>query len=683
MRTIKIIILALLLLPSLLYTELWAEENITFNFNKVDIVSLIKTVAKITGKNFIIDPKVSGEVTIVTSETMPASELYGVFLSVLQVHGFTAIEDGASVKIVPNAQAKQEALTVYNNGQGGSLRDLPVTSLYKLHYVPAEQLVTLIRPLAGSDSYLVAHKESNTVIIVDENANIKRLVRIIEQLDQPGSGETVIIPVRYASAAELVTVIGSLETKRDKSAGEHLQLMADNRTNSIVLSCEPPDLLRLKTLIASLDTEVVDEESTQVIFLRYSQAKDMVPLLIGIANGTNQAGKPLPTAKSPVTIQADEGTNALIITAGPGAMKSMQTVIRTLDIRRDQLMIEAVIAEVSTDKAAEFGIQWRTAEKVSANRSASIGGTNFDATGSGINQVSVNPMSVGDGLSLGFFNGTTKILGTEILNLSVLVRALDQAGDTNILSTPSLMTMDNQEAEIVVGQNVPFPTGSYTSTGSSTTAVNPFTTYERRDVGIKLKVKPQINEGNTIRLEIAQEVSSLASFNVNSGPITNTRSIKTTVLIDDGKLLVLGGLISDDLQETQQKVPVIGDVPLLGIPFRYNSSKHVKRNLMVFLRPVIVRDANTNSRITFDKYDYIRSQQQGYGQRRMPQTLMPNEPIPLVPPVTSTGGPETTLAPASLTPAAKGTARPAATPGEEEMSSGLPPFSIPSGGGRE
>jgi len=634
MPNLKTLIPALLLLLTVLTlpSRAVAEENVSFNFNKVDMVSLIKTVAKITGKNFIIDPKVTGEVTIASSESMPASELYGLFLSVLAVHGYTAVESGNTVKVVPSGEAKQEPLAFYGAAQGGEFRDQAVTSLYKLHYVPADQLVSILRPLAGSDSYLVAHKESNTVIMVDESANITRLTRIIERLDQAGSGETVIVPARYASAAELVAVISSLESKREKGAGDRTQLIADNRTNSILLSGSEPDILRIKALIASLDTAVANEDSTQVIFLRYTQAKDMVPILNGIAKGEGQGGKELQLGKTPITIQADEAANALIITASPTQMKSLQSVVRTLDLRRDQLMIEAVIAEVSTDNSAELGIQWRSTEDVGTDDKGAIGGTNFNATGSGINQASINPLTVGDGLSLGFFNGTAKILGTEIINLGVLLRALSQVGDTNILSTPSLMTMDNQEAEIVVGQNVPFPTGSYTTTGTTTNTVNPFTTYERRDVGIKLKVKPQINEGDTIRLDISQEVSSVASFDVNAGPTTNTRSIKTTVLVDDGRLLVLGGLISDDLQETQQKVPVLGSVPVLGALFRYNSSKHVKRNLMVFLRPMIVRDPETNGRITFDKYDYIRGQQQEYGQRRMSRALLPKEEIPLMPP---------------------------------------------------
>jgi general secretion pathway protein D len=623
-------LVAVFLFPSLVC----AKEEIAFNFNNTDIRTVIKSVARITGKNFIIDPKVTGEVTIISSENMSADDLYAIFLSILQVNGFTAVETGNIVKVIPVNEARQEAGTLSINSDGSSPADQTITRLYKLRYVSVLDLVAVLKPLVANTGYLGFHKESNTLIMVDRAANIERQLSIIERIDQDTSGKSEIIPLQYASATELVAVIDSLENKADKKAGEHLQLVADERTNSILLSGDPHYVLRVKAMISHLDMAVVNEGSTQVIFLRNAKAIDLVPILTGTVKGETPAGKATPAKQASFIVQADDASNSLIITAAPAQMKSILSVIRQLDIRRAQLMIEAIIAEVSVDNAEEFGIQWRSTSDVTEDNQALLGGTNFNATGSGINQASINPMGLGDGLSLGFLNGTTNILGTKILNLGALIRALSQTGDTNILSTPSLMTMDNEEAEIVVGQNVPFPTGSYTNTGSTGTAgsstVNPFTTYERHDVGIKLKVKPQINEGDTIRLDITQEVSSVASFDQTAGPTTNTRTITTSVLVDDGKLLVLGGLISDSVDETKQSVPILGSIPVLGALFRYDSSKHVKKNLMVFLRPVIIRDVANSSRITFDKYDYMRDLQQLHEER--PSTLMPREQGPILEP---------------------------------------------------
>jgi len=619
-------LVAVFLVPTLVCAN---EEKIAFNFNNADIRTVIKSVARITGKNFIIDPLVKGEVTIVSPETLAAEDLYAIFLSVLQVHGFSAVESDNIIKIIPVAKARQEADTRSFKAEGSAPADQVITRLYKLRYVPVQDLIAVLKPLVPNSSYLGFHIQSNTLIMVDRAANIEQQVRIIDSLDQDTSGRPEIITLNHASAAALAMVIDSLENKADKKAGDQIRLVADERTNSILLSGNPDYVLRIKSMIAHLDQPVINEGSTQVIFLRNARAKDLVPIITGTLTGEDPAGKTSPVMKETVIVQADEASNALIITAPPARMKSIQSVVRQLDIRRAQLMIEAIIAEVSLDNAEEFGIQWRSASNVTSDNNAFIGGTNFNASGSGINQASVNPRVLGDGLSLGFFSGTTNILGTNIINLNSLIRALSQTGDTNILSTPSLMAMDNEEAEIVVGQNVPFPTGSYTSTGSTTSTVNPFTTYERHDIGIKLKVKPQISEGDTIRLDISQEVSSVASLDQNSGPITNTRTITTSVLVDDGKLLVLGGLISNNVEESQYSVPILGSIPLLGALFRYNTSKQEKRNLMVFLRPVIIRDAGNSSRITFDKYDYMRNLQLQHGER--PATLMPRLEGPVLP----------------------------------------------------
>ncbi len=633
-RFVLLCLVAVFLLPSLVY----AKDEIAFNFNNADIRTVIKSVARITGKNFVIDPKVKGEVTIISSETMAADDLYAIFLSILQVNGFTAVEAGNIIKIIPVIQARQETDFPVIKKEGAAPADQIITRLYKLRYIGVQELISVLKPLVANTAYLGFHVESNTLIMVDRASNIDREVKIIQSLDHDTTGKSEIIALQYASATELVAVIDALERKANKKAGDHLQMAADDRSNSILLSGDPNYVVRVKAMIAHLDMPVISEGSTQVVFLRNARATDLVPILTGTVKGETPAGgKTAPAKPESFMVQADEANNALIITAEPERMKTLQSVIRQLDIRRAQLMIEAIIAEVSVDKAKEFGIQWRSTSDIGSNNTAVLGGTNFNATGSGINAISADPTQLinAQGLSLGVINGTTTILGNKILNIGALIRALNQAGDTNILSTPSLMTMDNVEAEIVVGQNVPFPTGSYTNTGSTgaagTSTVNPFTTYERHDVGIKLKVKPQITEGDTIRLDIAQEVSSVASgSDSQAGPTTNTRTITTSVLIDDGKLLVLGGLISDDVEANEQSVPILGSIPVLGALFRYDNTKHVKRNLMVFIRPVIIRDADIGSRVTFNKYDYMRDLQQTH--EEIPSILMPKEQGPILPP---------------------------------------------------
>ena len=499
--------------------------------------------------------------------------------------------------------------------------------------------MAILRPLISPQSYIAAHSDSNTLIIADRAGNIDRVLRIVKRIDQRGSGDLEFIPLHHASAGEVVGVIEGLwpDLKVKGPTPSRLKMIADDRTNSILMSGEASDLLRAQTLIAHLDTPVELEGSTQVVFLRYAKAKDMVPILRGVEeNGDPKQPKPAGAGRSEVNIQADENTNALVITAPPSTMKTLQAVIQKLDIQRVQLMIEAIIAEVSLDKGKELGVQWRATDVRNPSDSGVVGGTNFTAgtAGAGINALSgpdaASAFSGLSGFNMGFMDGSTSLFGTDLLNLGVVITALSQDADTNVLSTPSLVTLDNEEAEIVVGQNVPIKTGSYTNTGS-TTPTNPFATYNREDVGVKLKVTPQINEGDTIRLDIEQEVSNLVGSTLgdDAGPVTGKRSIKTSVMVEDGRILVLGGLVSDDVQETVQRVPILGSIPILGWLFRYNKTTHTKKNLMVFLRPTILQDARRSRRITFDKYDYMRKLQEEYNREGI--SLMPEDQGPLLP----------------------------------------------------
>ncbi|MEN8142812.1 MAG: type II secretion system secretin GspD [Thermodesulfobacteriota bacterium] len=623
------------------------KDRITVNFQDVDISSVINSVSKITGRTFIVDPKVKGKVTIVASQDVPEKELYSIFLSILQVHNYAAIETNGITKIVPMDRAKHDSRKVSSGRDKTSAPpDSVITRLYKLNHIPADRLVAILRPLVPGKSYLAAEPQSNMLIISDRKAGVDRLVKIIDKIDQARSGEIEVIRLEHADAGDIVRVIEGLEGRqRPKGAPNVLRLIADERTNCVLLSGSEYELIRLRTLISHLDTPIDNEGSTRVVFLSYARAKDLLPILSGsepVAQG--QKGKVVAKKGSPgFNIQADEATNALVITAPPAVMKSLLAVVRKLDIRRTQVMIEAVIAEISTGDGAELGIQWRSTDITSSGENGVIGGTNFNTTSGGpnINLLSADPLGIAglggglgtlSGFNLGYIKGSADILGTEILNLGALVTALSTDADTNILSTPSLVTMDNEEAEIVVGNNVPFATGTYTGVGGQTSDIqNPFTTYDRQDVGLKLKVTPQINKGDTIRLDIEQEVSNISpsSSTVVGLQTTTTRLFRTSVMVDDSKILVLGGLISDDIQETVQKVPLLGSIPILGWLFRYTKSVHNKRNLMVFLRPTIIRDSATGNRITFDKYDYMRRLQME--RRDEGVALLPGSEPPVMP----------------------------------------------------
>jgi general secretion pathway protein D len=638
--------------PAIAANEDTADNRITINFQDVDIATVISSVSRITGRTFIVDPRVKGKVTIMASQDVAEEELYSIFLAILQVHDFAAIEDDGVVKIVPLARVKHDsfALDLENDPTGAHLPDSMMTRLYKLKHVQAERLVAILRPLVDSKSYIAAQVDSNMLIISDRSANIDRLLKIIEQVDQPRSGEIEVIKLEYADARDVAQIIDGLETSKQKGGeDQELRLISDSRTNSILISGAEYRVLKIRTLVSYLDTPIESEGATQVVFLRYAKAKDLLPILQGgdfekigeqttSSPGSIPARSPNPSAnssaKSNLTVQADDSTNALIITASPAIAKNILSVIRHLDIRRPQVMIEAVIAEVATGAGAELGVQWRATDVTSGNDTGIVGGTSFSGTA----VPNINVLSSGDvsslgaisGFNIGYLNGASDILGAT-LNLGALVSALASDSDTNILSTPSLVTMDNEEAEIVVGQNVPFSTGSYTSTGNND-PTNPFTTYQRQDVGLKLKVLPQINEGDTIRLDIEQEVSNLVSTSSNNIvglQITSTREIRTSVMVDDGKILVLGGLISDDVQETEQRVPILGSIPLVGWLFRYNKTTHDKRNLMLFLRPTIMRDSEANNRVTFNKYDYMRRVQQDFRDEGI--SLLPNDQSPVMP----------------------------------------------------
>ena len=622
----------------------FAAQTVTLNFKDAEIDSVIGWMAEQTGKNFIVDPRVKSKVTIISGKPLNKDELYQVFLSVLQVHGFAAVPSGDVIKIVPDINAKQSGVPVASDKNPGE-GDEVITRVIALENVPAAQLVPILRPLIPQQGHMVAYPPSNVLIISDHAANIDRIAEIISRVDLPSAdNEVEVIPLQHASAAEVARILTALEQQNLQNAqkqGGQLEgratFIADERTNSILLGGGKTNRLQVRALISHLDIPLEREGNIHVVYLRYANAKELAPVLTGIGQKVAQeeqakkGGAAVGGAQSKAQsfdIQADESTNALVITASLEVFRSLQAVIRQLDVRRAQVLVEGIIAEISLNKAAQLGIQWGV--DASPGGHGPIGFTNFaNGSGSSLGEIATAAASgavtsVPEGLTLGIgrFNSSN-------LNFAALIRALQGDGSTNVLSTPTLLTLDNQEAEIVVGQNVPFVTGSYSSVSNSSTVSNPFQTIQRQNVGIDLKVKPQINEGNTIKLDVEQKVDSLAASSAGAADlITNTRSIKTTVLVDDGQVVVLGGLIKDDLTESVQKVPGLGDLPLIGGLFRYKSTTKDKTDLMVFLHPVIMRDDTLLANVSGSKYNYIRAKELALRDKGV--SLMHEEETPLM-----------------------------------------------------
>jgi len=632
-------------------TAMAQDGSFTLNLKNADVHSLIQTVSRQSGRNFVVDPRVKARVTVVSSTPLNADELYETFLSVLQVHGYSAVPSGDLVKIVPDVNAKQGPVPEYSEDSANS--DQLVTQVIKVQNVPAAQLVPILRPLVPQQGHLAAYAATNTLIVTDRASNIGRLISIISGIDQPANDEVEVVNLQHALAGEVIRILQSLQSRTGQLDGSpgSVRFAADERTNSILLSGEQAARLRMRATIANLDTPtpVAAGGNTRVIYLRFANATDLITILTGVSAGQAQIGTgggaddggdsaaqqtaaqiapavdangvPIPQQPSVPTasliprsnqdqddgrprvdIQADEDTNALIITAPPDEMRSILAVIEQLDIRRAQVLVEAIIAELSTDNSSQLGVNFAV-DGTDSNRPAAF--TNLGgATQALLGTIASEGTSLTSGLSLALGR-----LDGDGVNFGLLLSAIASDSDNNILSTPTLVTMDNQEAEIIVGQNVPFVTGTQLSSSND----NPFQTIERQDVGISLKVKPQINEGDNIKMEIEQEVSDVSNTSVTGATdiTTNTRSIKTTVLVEDRQTLVLGGLIDDQVNDTHDKVPFLGDIPLLGSLFRYRTSNKSKRNLMVFLHPTILRDAETADYYSRSKYDDFRTAQLG------------------------------------------------------------------------
>lgn len=619
-------------------------ETVTLNLKDADIGALISTVAEVSNKNFIVDPRVKGKVTVISSRPMNSDEVYQVFLSILKVHGFAAVPSGEVIKIIPDVNAKQEDIPTTTESEPG-VGDEMVTRVIQVDNVAAAQLVPILRPLVPQQGHLAAYPATNVLIISDRASNVERLFTIIRRIDQVSDSEIEVIPLTHASAAEVVRVLTTLTRssavgKAPGAGGEQQVMVADERTNSVLLGGDRADRLRLRAIISHLDTPQDSGGNTDVVYLRYAEAKEIVTVLMGVGKIEEQeSGQPKgATATSrrggSFDIQADESTNALVITAPPDIMRTLKRVISQLDIRKAQVLVEAIIAEVSGDVAKDLGVQWLFSGGRDGGETP-VGIVNFTNSGSTISDVVNGISTVASGGSLPAAAGNVLLGFGDVskdnnFNYLAIMNALASDTNTNVLSTPTLVTLDNEEAEIVIGRNVPFLTGSFTSTGAGDSATNPFQTIQRQDVGLTLKIKPQINEGNALRLDIEQEVSSIApSVAGASDIVTKKRAIKTNVMVDDGQIVVLGGLIEETVGEDEQKVPLLGDIPLLGNLFKSRATDVTKTNLMVFIHPVILRDSSVASHYTNNKYNYIRALQMSEDADGV--DLMPGKQHPVLP----------------------------------------------------
>ncbi len=603
-----------ILLPLLLGLVLWRPalaEEVTLNFSDADLTAVVNSVSQITGKNFIIDPRVKGKVTVISSKPLNEDEVYKVFLSILQVHGFATVPTENAIKIIPDATAKQDAAPVVlstSRKDGDQL----VTKVIQIRNVSATQLVPILRPLVAQQGHLAAYAQTNVLIISDRASNISRISEIVRRIDKQSDADIEFIKLEHAFASDVVRLLQNLSSSAPgvkKGALQPVRFSADERTNSILLTGEPAERLKFRSIIKKLDQPVDSAGNIHVVYLRYADAANIAKILGSVgkevvkAQSKNVAVKGAAGGNS-LSIQADEVSNALVITAPMSVFRSLRSVIQQLDIPRAQVHIEAIIAEVSMDTSNELGVQW-VIDGTPKDNPALV--TNFAGSTTPIASLAAGTAAIADGLTLGLGR-----LNDPSLNFVALIRALAGDSDTNLLSTPSIVTLDNQEAEIVVGQNVPFVTGEYTASSSTngSAIANPFRTIERKDVGITLKVKPQINEGDSITMEIQQEVSNISGSSTGAVDlVTNKRSLNTTVQLADGELLVLGGLIDDVLVNTEQKVPGLGDIPVLGALFRAKKVTKKKRNLLVFIRATIIRDPAKARRLSERKYNFIRQEQ--------------------------------------------------------------------------
>lgn len=626
--------------------------QITPNYKDADIGQVIEAVSQVTGKTFIVDPRVRANVTMLSTTPMSPDAFYEAFLSILQVYDYMAVPSGNIIKILPVQNARQVPANDLPD-RVSSTSDEIVTQVMQVRNVSAGQLVPILRPMMPQSAHLAAYPSANMLILSDRASNVNRIMRIIQRIDRSGDGDIEVIRLEHASANEIVRVVNSLAAAQGADAAGAARVVADERTNSILVSGEQSQRLRFRTLVAHLDTPLEAGGDTQVRYLRYADAEKLAAKLkeqsgaavaaAGGAAAAQAAASPASVDKS-ITIWAEPETNALVITAPPKTMRSLMSVVDRLDVRRAQVIIEAMLVEVTNDASRDLGVNWMVD---GSGDNFLVGLFNQPIAGVDIGDIAAainDPSSVTSapgGLTIG--GGRNQSSGT---NFAAILRALASNGDTNVVSMPSVITLDNEEAQIKVAQEVPFLTGQFTNTGAAGGAVNPFQTIERKEVGNILKITPQITDEDTILLKIEQEASGIAaaaSQVSTTDLVTNKRTISTRVLVDDGGMIVLGGLIEDRLTESESRVPVLGKIPVIGALFRVRNTQKTKTNLMVFIRPRVLRTAEQAAIETNSKYNYLRDLQlqRNDGKVRM----IPGAKQPTLPPLVGPSQQPTQLPP--------------------------------------
>jgi general secretion pathway protein D len=672
------------------------DDQVALNFANVDVATVLRLASQLTGKHFVVDPRVHGSVNIVSAEPISKELIYPTLVAALRLQGIAAIDDGTTVRIVPEGEARGQGVPLTGKPPAG---DSLVTRVFSLRHESAVALATAVKPLLNANASVVGYAGNNTLVVTDFASNLTRLEKVLNSIDVPSLDQSQIVPLRFVSAGEIAGLVQSLigetpgastaapgastaapGTTAAPSAGERFTALAEPRSNSLLLRTNNPDRMRrAQQLIQQLDRPEAGG-NIEVIYLKNAVASEVAQTLRAVLSSENagagsasSAGNTAPAGDNNTAqvqqgrsgmqsgasgrdslpggalssagslgggqvsnlvqgsyIQADSANNTLIISAPSIVFQRLKKVIDKLDQRRAQVYVEALIAEVNTDVAAQFGIQWQKFGTAGASGTQVSGGTNFNSQAAGSNNilsVAQNPLAVGNGLNVAFDRGAITLAnGTVITNLAALATFLENTSNANILSTPNLMMLDNQEAQIQIGQDIPVITGSYAPQSGSTAA--PFQTFERKKVGLALRILPQVSEGGMVRLKIMQEASTVVASSLanSSGPTINTRTIETAVQVEDGGLIVLGGLIQNSLSDSVSQVPGLGDLPVVGNLFRYNAKQHTKTNLLVFLRPRTLRSNEDDQRLSAERYDYILGAQQKMNQK------VRNSEAPVMPP---------------------------------------------------
>jgi len=687
-------------------------EPVTLNFVNADIDAVSRAIAAILRQQFIVDPRVKGTMTLYSEQALSPREAYLNYLAALRGLGFTVVEVGGLFKVVPEADAKLQSGTV-SVGEVSRRGDQVITQIYRLTHENANNLVAVLRPLISPNNTINANPGNNTLVVTDYADNLQRIGKIIAAMDTPAAGDVEVITLQHAVASDIAALVQRLTDTatgavQGATVASSASVLVDARSNSLLVRApNPARLAAIRALVDKLDQPIKGGNAAGNIWVVYLKNADAVklaavlraayaggsgtsssggssstpaapqssPNTLGTSTSTSsgstssasaQATAPVTQSAGPSTggfVQADPATNSLIITAPEPMYRQLRSMIDQLDSRRAQVYIESMIVEVSGDDSADFGFQWQSIGNSNDKYIGGIG-TNFGTGGTNIltNQGSTTAVGALKGLGQGFNVGVVRNFGGTF-GLSAVARALQSRADTNIVSTPNLITLDNEEAKIVVGSNVPFITGQYTNTGGNSNN-SPFQTIERKDVGITLRIRPQIGENGTVRMTLFQESSSLAAGTApgtsSAGPTTNKKSIESTVVVDDGQIIVLGGLIEDSIVVDKSKVPILGDIPYFGALFRSETRTKKRTNQMVFLRPVVMRDASSSNKLSVDRYDLIRGEQKDVQLPTSP--MMPIGGVPVIPPLKPTEDPSQPLTPPANRPPPSGLVPPTATP---------------------